>query len=338
MMWNNYLLQILKKILRQPTYLVISLLLFSQQPAFADVWGYVDDKGIAHFASERVDARYELFFKGDESFDTQQGVASKSAAAQDAGKDTSKDTGKSSNAQNSQNTESAAALAAKAKTNSKIQAYFDVSPGYKSVRHHMRDAAKTNRVDMELLQALIVAESGFDPLAVSPKGAVGLMQLMPDTATRFGVHADRNKTVEQKLRDPKTNINAGTKYLRLLINMFPGKLELAIASYNAGEGAVQKYGNKIPPYKETENYVKTVMQTYLALKPPPVMAEIRKLTTQAPVSASAATAASIPGTTASPTRIVMQMGGAPVGGAVGRGNMIAPLAPVATVDTASAQN
>ncbi|MEQ1536018.1 MAG: lytic transglycosylase domain-containing protein [Burkholderiaceae bacterium] len=276
------------------------LLLFSQQNAHADVYGFIDEKGVAHFAAERVDARYELFFKGGESFDTQQGLASKSDSKNAANAVTA-------------NT-NAASSAAKDKTNSKIQAYFDVSTNFKAVRHHMRDAAKTYNIDFELLQAMIVAESGFDHLAVSPKGAIGLMQLMPDTAKRFGVNADKSKSVELKLRDPKTNINAGAKYLRTLINMFPGKLELAIASYNAGEGAVQKYGNKIPPYKETQNYVSTVIQTYLALKPPVVITSLR----------NAAAAEN------SPTRVRMQ-----IGGAVGRGNMIAPLA---AADSATVQN
>jgi soluble lytic murein transglycosylase-like protein len=296
----NKIAKFIGKICLQPAYLLPMLLLFSQQYAHADVYGFIDEKGVAHFAAERVDARYELFFKGGESFDTQQGVASKNAT--------------NNTAAGQSKPESAASLAAKDKVNSKIQAYFDVSPSFKAVRHHMRDAAKTHRIDFELLQALIVAESGFDPLAVSPKGAIGLMQLMPDTAKRFGVNADKKTSVEQKLRDPKTNINAGAKYLRMLINMFPGQIELAIASYNAGEGAVQKYGNKIPPYKETQNYVKTVIQTYMALKPPVVIASLRS-----------ATAAEN-----TPSRVRMQ-----IGGAVGRGNMVAPMA---TADTATAQN
>jgi soluble lytic murein transglycosylase-like protein len=287
------------KIYLQPAYLLLMLLLFSQQNAHADVYGFIDERGVVHFAAERVDARYELFFKGGESFDTQQGLASKNAA--------NPANAVTANA-------SAASSAAKDKANSKIQAYFDVSTNFKAVRHHMRDAAKTYNVDFELLQAMIVAESGFDHLAVSPKGAIGLMQLMPDTAKRFGVNADKSQSVELKLRDPKTNINAGAKYLRTLINMFPGKLELAIASYNAGEGAVQKYGNKIPPYKETQNYVSTVIQTYLALKPPVVITSLR--------NAAAAENA--------PTRVRMQMGGA-----VGRGNMVSP---IASADSATLQN
>jgi len=291
------------KICLKPLYLLPALLLFLMQNAHADVWGFIDEKGVAHFAAERVDARYELFFKGGESFDTQQGVVSKNGATTNA----------------AQPTQSAVNSAAQDKANSKIQAYFDVSTNFKAVRHHMRDAAKTYNVDFELLQAMIVAESGFDHLAVSPKGAIGLMQLMPETAKRFGVNADKSKSVELKLRDPKTNINAGAKYLRTLINMFPGKLELAIASYNAGEGAVQKYGNKIPPYKETQNYVSTVIQTYLALKPPVLITSLR----------NAAAAEN------TPTRVRMQMGGAVVGGAAGRGNMVSP---IASADAATVQN
>jgi soluble lytic murein transglycosylase-like protein len=314
-MWFKNMLQFIGKICLKPAYLLPLLLLFSQQNAHADVWGFIDAKGVAHFAAERVDERYELFFKGGESFDTENGVASKRS-------------GESAATSPSAVTKSPANSSA----NTKILAYFDVSPNYKAVRHHMRDAAKTYNVDFELLQAIIVAESGFDPLAVSPKGAVGLMQLMPDTAKRFGVKADKNKTIEEKLRDPKTNIYTGARYLRALINLFPGKLELAIASYNAGEGAVQKYGNTIPPYKETQNYVKTVVQTFLAIKPPVTLI-------QAKAAEKSLAAGSANATNSAPTRIRMQMGGAVnsavVGGAVGRGNMIAP---IATADSVTLQN
>jgi Transglycosylase SLT domain len=310
-MWFKNILQFIGKICLKPAYLLTILLLFSQQYAHADVWGYVDAKGVAHFAAERVDERYELFFKGGESFDTENGVSAKRSGGSAAG--TPNVVTKSPD---------------KSPANAKILAYFDVSTNYKAVRHHMRDAAKTHNVDFELLQAIIVAESGFDPLAVSPKGAIGLMQLMPDTAIRFGVKADKNKTVEQKLRDPKTNINAGARYLRALINMFPGKLELAIASYNAGEGAVQKYGNTIPPYKETQNYVKTVVQTFLAIKPPVTLL-------QAKAAEKSLTTGSTSAANNAPTRVRMQMGGAVVGGAVGRGNMMTPLA---TADSATVLN
>lgn len=211
-------------------------------PARAEVWGYVDERGVAHFAAEKLDDRYELFFRGGESFDTEKGVATPRSVA----------------------VPSASA--------SKLVAYFEISPSYRQVKHHLREASREHGVDIELLQALIATESGFDPEAVSPKGAVGLMQIMPATAQRYGVRPDRQAQVTQKLFDPRTNVRTGTRYLRDLIRMFPERLELALAAYNAGEGAVQRAGNRIPNYRETQNYVKTVMQLYTMLKPPAMTA------------------------------------------------------------------
>jgi soluble lytic murein transglycosylase-like protein len=122
-------------------------------------------------------------------------------------------------------------------------------------------------VDYALLQALIATESGFDAGAVSAKGAIGLMQVIPETATRYGLVGNRRVSLETKLKDPRTNLWTGTRYLRDLLAMFPGDLELALAAYNAGEGAVQKAGNKVPNFPETQNYVKTVMQLYYRLNP-----------------------------------------------------------------------
>jgi soluble lytic murein transglycosylase-like protein len=100
---------------------------------------------------------------------------------------------------------------------------------------------------------VITAESAYDPDAVSSAGAVGLMQLMPGTAQRYGV-ANR--------RDPVANVAGGTRYLRDLLEMFDQNLVLAIAAYNAGENAVLEYGRRIPPYKETETYVRRVLKYY----------------------------------------------------------------------------
>lgn len=104
-----------------------------------------------------------------------------------------------------------------------------------------------------LLNAVITAESAYDPNAISRAGAVGLMQLMPETAKRYGV---RNR------RNPSDNVNGGTRYLRDLLKMFNNNVVLALAAYNAGEGAVKKHGNKVPPYNETRNYVKKVIAYY----------------------------------------------------------------------------
>jgi soluble lytic murein transglycosylase-like protein len=103
----------------------------------------------------------------------------------------------------------------------------------------------------ELLHAVIRAESAYNPVAVSSAGAIGLMQLMPDTAARYGV---------SDIYDPGENVRGGARYLRFLLDMFDHDLRLALAGYNAGENAVVKYGNQIPPYPETQQYVRRVLQ------------------------------------------------------------------------------
>lgn len=114
-------------------------------------------------------------------------------------------------------------------------------------------AASKHNVDEKLLHAVIQTESAYRAKAVSSAGAVGLMQLMPETAKRYGV---TNRT------DPVENINGGTRYLKDLLKMFNSNLSLAVAAYNAGENAVRKYNNSIPPYPETRNYVRHVLALY----------------------------------------------------------------------------
>jgi soluble lytic murein transglycosylase-like protein len=114
-------------------------------------------------------------------------------------------------------------------------------------------AARTHGVDAALVHAVISAESGYNPAALSKAGARGLMQLMPATAQRYGV---------QNIMDPQENIHGGVKYLKDLLQMFSGNLELAVAAYNAGENAVIRHGHKIPPYAETVHYVPKVIGFY----------------------------------------------------------------------------
>lgn len=135
----------------------------------------------------------------------------------------------------------------------------------------LSEAAGEFGLDAALLKAVMTAESGFNAGAVSSKGAIGLMQIMPDTAERYGLQGDRRKSLHQKLVDPKINIRLAARYLRDLMAMFPQHVELAIASYNAGEGSVQKYGNKIPPYPETQGYVRLVSRFYELYRPPGAM-------------------------------------------------------------------
>jgi soluble lytic murein transglycosylase-like protein len=117
----------------------------------------------------------------------------------------------------------------------------------------VQKVAREHSLDQALLRAMIAAESGFDPYAVSPKGAVGLMQLMPETARRYGV---------RNLYDPAENIQGGAKYLRDLMRKFNNDLSLTLAAYNAGEDAIIQYGNRIPPYRETLQYVPRVLTLY----------------------------------------------------------------------------
>ena len=113
--------------------------------------------------------------------------------------------------------------------------------------------AERHQVDPKLIHAVIQAESAYNPSAVSPMGAVGMMQLMPDTAKRYGV-VDRY--------DVEQNIEAGTRYLKDLLVMFGSDIKLALAGFNAGEGSVIKYNRTVPPYPETQQYVQQVLTLY----------------------------------------------------------------------------
>ena len=130
----------------------------------------------------------------------------------------------------------------------------DKEANRKRFSRKISEAANRYQVPEALLHAVISVESAYDPNAVSRAGAVGLMQLMPATATRYGV-ANR--------RDPAANLKGGTLYLKDLLDRFDRKLSLALASYNAGENAVVKFGNQVPPYEETQKYVRKVLKLYV---------------------------------------------------------------------------
>ena len=126
----------------------------------------------------------------------------------------------------------------------------------------IREVAERYGVGAALVKAVIRAESAFDPLAISPKGALGLMQLMPETAALHGV---------SDTFAPAENIEGGVKHLRMLLDQYGGNVRLALAAYNAGSQAVEAAGNQVPPYRETRHYVRRVLsyrRAYLRENPP----------------------------------------------------------------------
>jgi hypothetical protein len=210
-------------------------------PAHADIWGYVDESGRSHIATEKLDDRYQLFFKG--------GVRVDPPDARDV----------------------AAALDAKSREefqNTPLFQRMTNQPNARRFEPLIQQYAKLHKLDPALVKAVIAVESAFQPDAVSPKGALGLMQIIPDTGERYGIVGDRKRTAIQKLLDPATNLRIGTRHLRELLGLFAQDLELALAAYNAGEQAVERYARTIPPFPETRQYVKLVQKFYAVYRPP----------------------------------------------------------------------
>lgn len=182
--------------------------------AGADIWGYVDEHGVAHLARHQVDARYYLFKKEPPP-----------AAAQ----------------------ETATEVSLPAPLPS-------VNPVLRRQYAAMVAAiAREHGLDAALLHAIIAVESAYNAKALSPRGAAGLMQLMPDTAERYAV---------KDIWNPLDNLRGGARYLRDLLALFGNDLSLALAAYNAGEGAVIGAGYRIPAFQETRDYVPRVLAHY----------------------------------------------------------------------------
>ena len=200
----------------------------------ADVYGYIDEQGVARFSAEKLDDRYQLLSKGNRF-----GMLT---------------------------------LGGDGSARSALKERLLAHPNLKLYEPLLKAASVEFAVELALLKAVMAAESGFNPDAVSPKGAVGLMQIMPGTAERYGLSGDNKRPVEEKLRDPKLNIRIGTRYLADLLKLYPRQLHLVLASYNAGEGAVQQYGNTVPPYDETRAYVDWVQALHQAFRAQALMA------------------------------------------------------------------
>jgi soluble lytic murein transglycosylase-like protein len=196
-----------------------ALLLLGAVPAHADLYGFVDNNGVAHFSNYQVDARYYLYKR-----DRREGVMPGSN------------------------------LVITTMPRAAPKRALRIDPAQrKRYAPLIAEAARANKLSPALLHAVVTVESGYNPSARSKKGAIGLMQLMPGTARRYDV---------SDIWDPRQNLNGGARYLSELLGMFNNDVSLALAAYNAGEGAVIQHGKRIPPYPETRSYVPRVLQHY----------------------------------------------------------------------------
>jgi len=195
------------------------LLLAIALPARAELWGFVDAAGMAHFAPRQLDARYKAVL-GSVGMQRVPGKI-------DAG------------------------LA--------LLNWLDIAPEVKAVQPWVREAAEKHGVDAELLKAIIAVESGYQRGAISPRGALGLMQITPETASRYATPADAARLIE-----PRINIHTGARMLADLMRRFRS-IDTALAAWNAGEGAVRRAGNRVPDIDETQAHVQLVLELYWAL-------------------------------------------------------------------------
>jgi soluble lytic murein transglycosylase-like protein len=199
--------------------------------ALADLWAYVDEQGRSHVANRQLDARYKLFFKGNTTLDVPDVAQAERARAVEA---------------------LAGTQLYERATNRALTRRFEPL-----IDTH----ARANGLDPALVKAVVAVESAFDPGAVSAKGAVGLMQVLPATGARYGVAGDA-PSMARKLLDPATNLRVGTRYLKDLLARFAHDIPLALAAYNAGEATVEANGGRVPPFQETRTFVTLVQRVY----------------------------------------------------------------------------
>ncbi len=206
----------------------------------AELWGYVDGNGVAHVAPTQVDSRYHVVLG---------------------------------------NTTGEARVPGKTDGAGGLLTWLDFAPEVKSLQAVLRNASKAHGVDVELLKAIIAVESGFKPNAVSPRGAVGLMQIMPVGAT-----PQARAEEAQRLLDPTHNVDTGARLLSKLMHRF-GRIDVALAAWNAGVGTVMKHGGGMPPIDETQAHVHLVLELYWALLQNKLPRGARELQMHGPASA-----------------------------------------------------
>ena len=194
----------------------------------AGLWGFVDGAGVAHVAQHPLDARYQLVLDDGERRSVLHRVPGKANGP----------TG--------------------------LLTWLDIAPEVKAVAPWVRESSRLHGVDAELLTALIAVESGFNPLSVSPRGAIGLMQITAEAADQYASPAERLRPAELRLLDARLNIDTGARMLADLLRRHP-RTEIALAAWNAGEGRVQRAGGGLPEIDETRAHVHLVMELYWAL-------------------------------------------------------------------------
>ena len=188
------------------------------------LWGYVDGAGLAHFASSQIDSRYDQVLRETDG----------------------------------------RRVLGKTQGTVGLLTWLEISPDVKALQPVLDEAAKTTGVDEELLKAVITVESNYNARAVSPRGAVGLMQLTPVTADRYGTKEERQVPAAQRMLDARTNVFTGARMLADLTRRYGG-IDIALAAWNAGEGTVRKAGGQMPEIAETEAHVHMVLELYWAL-------------------------------------------------------------------------
>jgi hypothetical protein len=193
-------------------------------PAKPVLWGYVDGAGVAHFSATQLDSRYSQVLRETEG-----------------PRVLNKKTGPES-----------------------LLTWLEIAPEVKALQPLLNEAARATGVDEALLKAVITVESGYNARAVSPAGAVGLMQLTPATADRYGTRQERERPASQRMLDARTNVLTGARMLADLTRRYGG-IDIALAAWNAGEGTVRKAGGRMPAIAETEAHVHMVLELYWAL-------------------------------------------------------------------------
>ena len=188
------------------------------------LWGYVDGAGMAHFAASQIDSRYEQVLRETEG----------------------------------------PRVLGKTQGTDGLLTWLEISPDVKALQPVLDEAAKSTGIDEALLKAVITVESNYKVRAVSPRGAVGLMQLTPVTADRYGTKEERQVPAAERMLDARTNVFTGARMLADLTRRYGG-IDIALAAWNAGEGTVRRAGGRMPDIAETEAHVHMVLELYWAL-------------------------------------------------------------------------